>query len=348
MFIRPEEYSSTLAFGSEIERIFSKRIFVGSQVRIPVENSYRSYIIGDRALVTRNSAGSYHTLDNVCLHRGSLLLPVGYGSGDLRCRYHSWAYDSLGVLRQAPLCEISSIQERKLASFPTKAEFGLIFADLSGCELSMGAPLNALTAIGVPRNGQLTPFFNSEMLHEANWKLLVENVVEAYHVSFLHGPTLVKQGYSSASDISYGSAESCTWHTITPKETSEERIRRFVPGYQRWYAHAYIPPNLFVAVTDGLIVYVGHFLPTDPHSTILEFELFETPRLASMSNAVRQYFTESAVKFCFDTLEEDKEILHLQHQGLRCKRDPVQIQAIEPRVLQFHKYYREAMDGFRE
>ena len=345
MSIRPEEYHDAEVFAREQERIFGGRVFVGTAGQLGATDAYRAYLAGNRALVTRRDGDAFHTLENVCLHRGNLIHPPGYGAQPFRCAYHAWQYEPDGLLRQAPLSDPSCIPHKQLQAYPTANLGGLLFADLRGHQPELTAARGVLDKIGFALAPGAAPFHRASMPHQANWKLMVENVLEAYHVSFLHGPTLVAQGYSSAAGYEWAEQGDCSWHNITPKEGADARMRRLLPEYRRDYAHAYIAPNLFVAVTAGLIAYVGHFLPTSASATLLDYELFETPLLTRQKNAIREYFKDQAVQFGAASLEEDRALLETSQVGIAYARRAHQLQPIEARVGHFHRIYREAMDA---
>jgi phenylpropionate dioxygenase-like ring-hydroxylating dioxygenase large terminal subunit len=345
MPIQPEEYRGAEVLAREQQLIFGGRVFVGSAGRLSAPDAYRAYFAGNRALVTRWANGAFHTLENVCLHRGNLIHPPGYGAQPFRCAYHAWQYDSEGALHHAPLSDPTCISRRQLQAYPTANLDGLLFADLRGRAPDLADAHSVLARIGFAPAPESAPFHSASMPHQANWKLLVENVLEAYHVSFLHGPTLVAQGYSSAGSYDWAQQGDCSWHVMTPKEAADTRMRRLLPEYQRGYAHAYIPPNLFVAVTAGLIAYVGHFLPISADTTLLDYELYETQLLRRQKQAIREYFKEQAVAFSAASLEEDRALLESSQIGIAYARTGHQLQPIEARVGHFHKIYREAMDA---
>lgn len=345
MSIRPEEYHSAEVFAREQERVFGGRLFVGSAWRFEAPNAYRAYRAGNNALVTRKAGAGFNTLDNVCLHRGNLLHPYGYGEKPFRCGYHMWQYEPDGALSHVPLADLSCAPRNKLRSYPTESLHGLLFADLKGSAPELDPARRVLQRIGFDIDAGSKPFRCHSVHHEANWKLLVENVTEAYHVSYLHGPTFAAQGYASAGGYDWGTDGDCSWHVMHAKEGLDARVRRLIPGSHREFTHAFIYPNLFVAVTSGLIAYIGHFLPTSAGTTLLETELWETPLLARQNKAIREHFIEQAGRFSAQVIEEDRVQLESSQLGLPYARGPHQLVPAEARVGFFQKTYREAMDA---
>jgi phenylpropionate dioxygenase-like ring-hydroxylating dioxygenase large terminal subunit len=345
MSIRPEEYYSAETFAREQERIFGGRLFVGSAGRFNTPDAYRAYRAGGRALVTRHVNGHFHTLENVCLHRGNLIHPLGYGEKPLRCGYHGWQYHADGALRHAPLADAKCIKRHQLQGFPTANQGGLLFADLQGRTPELAAPRRALEAIGFELDPLAQPFHTATLPHEANWKLLVENVLEPYHLSFVHSATFVAQGFTSTTEYDWAHEGDCSWNVVTPKPGSDAGLRRLIPQARGGYAHAWFAPNLFVSVSSGLVAFVSHFLPTSAGATLLDYELWETPLLMRQKNAIRDYVKEEAVRFTAAVLDEDRALLETSQQGIEYAREPHQLQPIEARIGHFHQIYREAMDA---
>lgn len=345
MSIRPEAYHSEEIFAREQERVFGGRLFVGSAWRFNAPDAYRAFAVSNRALVTRQTGGHFHTLENVCLHRGNLIHPMGYGEKPLRCGYHGWQYHADGALKHAPLSDPACVKRHQLKGYPTANVEGLLFADLQGRTLELDAVRRTLKHIGFALDAEARPFHTTSLPHQANWKLLVENVLEAYHVSFSHGPTFVPQGYTSTTGYEWGQDGDCSWHFMTPKEGLDAGMRRLIPEATRGYTHAWLAPNVFVAVTSGLIAYVGHFLPTSSGETLLEYELWETPLLMRQKKAIREFFKQNAIDFCASVLEEDRVLLETSQTGLKYAREPYQLQPIEARIGHFHQVYNEAMDA---
>ena len=344
MFIRPEEYHSQEVFEREKSRVLGGRVFVGSAGRLAAPEAYRAYEAGGRALVTRQVDGHFHTLENVCLHRGNLIHPMGYGEKPFRCGYHGWQYHADGALRHAPLSDPACIRRHQLQGCPTVNVGGLLFTDLQGRTPDLGAPERALKAIGFELDSLSQPFHSASLPHQANWKLLVENVLEPYHLSFVHSATFVAQGFSSTTDYEWAREGDCSWNIVTPKAGSDAGLRRLIPEARGGYAHAYLAPNLFVSVSSGLVAFVSHFLPTAAGITMLDYELWETPLLMRQKKVFRDYVKEEAVRFTATVLDEDRVLLETSQQGIAHARGGHQLQPIEARIGHFHQLYREAMD----
>ncbi len=337
MSIEPAAYWQDAALEREYTRIFARRMFVGSAEQLAADGDYLAYRVCTRPRVTRNMGGSLATFDNVCLHRANLIDPEGQGNRPFRCGYHGWQYGADGALLRAPLAGDACIARRQLATHATVQHDGLVFV-----VDDMQAPVPgaaALAGIGF----QPGPVFHAESLaHRANWKLLVENVLESYHLSFVHQESFVPTGLSSASDCSNAFMGADSSFRIANR-AGERSPQRAIPGATTGYVHAYVFPNLFVSITGGLVGFLSHFKPNAPDQTVLEWQLFETPLLLAQKTPVRDYIKRNAIAFTRQVLGEDLAVLESSQLGVRHARGPHQLQDAEARVRHFHETYSEWM-----
>ena len=185
-------YASPDFYRREIERVFHRSwICLGRESDLPNPGDYRAVeLCGARLIVIRDSAGTIRVLDNVCRHRGMVLLE---GSGNvpaIRCPFHAWAYGLDGSLRGAGGMERSENFDRRdygLVSHDVTLWQGFIFA-----RLDPGGPEFAATVGELDR--YLTPYSLPAMKTArarhftvaCNWKLFIEIFMEDYHVNVVH------------------------------------------------------------------------------------------------------------------------------------------------------------------
>lgn len=77
---------------------------------------------GGRTLALVNVEGTFHAIDNRCVHRGG---PLGQGFVDgfqLGCPWHNWNYD----VRTG---EMTGNPEFRVACYPVKVEEGQVFVN---------------------------------------------------------------------------------------------------------------------------------------------------------------------------------------------------------------------------
>ena len=149
-------------------------------------------------LLVRNQDGNINVFQNVCRHRGMILVDSAKQlRGPITCPYHAWAYDLDGALRKTPHVGGPAIHEHdsvKHCDYPLNAVrshlwHDIIFADISGT----AAEFTDYAAHLIDRWGE----FEQPLYHggadssfgftlDCNWKLAVENYCESYHLPFVH------------------------------------------------------------------------------------------------------------------------------------------------------------------
>ena len=187
-------YTSPEILELEKEKLFIKDwLVVGRVEEFPDPGDYRVIdIIGESIIISRDTKGGLNALSNVCRHRG---VEVAHGEGnsnDFMCPFHGWTYDLKGRLIAAP--EQSQFSEYdfkscKLASHKIDTWAGFIFINLDPNSPSLQ---DFLDADGVR---EAADFLRAEDTHvvdsftytlECNWKMMVENNIDMYHVNVIH------------------------------------------------------------------------------------------------------------------------------------------------------------------
>jgi choline monooxygenase len=189
----PRLYRDPGVLELEQRRIFARTWQLAGHVsQLPEPGSYITASAGaEPVLVLRDDEGELRAFRNVCRHRGSRLLS---GSGDcgkaIRCRYHGWTYRFDGELIGVPEGRsIPGLDKSKLGLFPARVEVmsGLVFVNLD----IHARPLAEQTA-GLRERLDGWGLEHLKVKHEkpttqpANWKIVVDNYLEGYHVPIAH------------------------------------------------------------------------------------------------------------------------------------------------------------------
>lgn len=319
-------YSDDRLFHVELERLFYPRQFVGVASDFVEEDSYRSFRLGKHAVTARRDGEHIRVLNNVCLHRNALIDPSGSGSKPFRCGYHGWSYGKDGVLLKAPLADTTRIAHCALTSFPVAQAGELAFCGLGGVlpEVDELRPLLDKQNLFFGK-----PFHEASIDHACNWKLLVENVLEGYHLSFIHPDSFPVLGFPSTSQHEWGTGLYTSWSLFKPPEGRDRsaNYQRLSSQFGHFYFHIYAFPGLFLASTNGMIGYVGQVVPVDACHSRLVYQQFELPGLRALPESVRQPIRKEAIEFGHKVLEEDRIILESCQQGLESEGTDYQLQA---------------------
>ena len=139
-------------------------------------------VLGEELVLFRDGKGRPGVLGAYCSHRRANLC-LGYvEEKGLRCRYHGWLYDTGGKVLQIPGEPPGSQLKESVhhLAYPAEELGGLIFAYL-GPQPARFLPRFDFLAGEGDHYAIIQGFAN------CNWLQCVENGLDPYHVSFLHG-----------------------------------------------------------------------------------------------------------------------------------------------------------------
>ncbi|HEY1485690.1 MAG TPA: aromatic ring-hydroxylating dioxygenase subunit alpha [Micromonosporaceae bacterium] len=152
-------------------------------------------VAGREVLVVRTPTGLAAHL-NVCRHRGSRLVTGAEPEGKaIRCPYHGWTYHLDGTLVGAPEGRtIPCLDRPSLGLFPAAVEsyLGLVFVNLDRGAAPLHEQLGGLDEkIGRYLGADLRPvgtyrIYDDHDRQDANWKVVLDNYLEGYHVPVAH------------------------------------------------------------------------------------------------------------------------------------------------------------------
>jgi phenylpropionate dioxygenase-like ring-hydroxylating dioxygenase large terminal subunit len=150
-------------------------------------------------LLTRDGDGRFAAFLNVCRHRGMRLV-ANSGAAESRasvvCPYHGWTYRLDGVLRHRLNADAfdrdCGADAENLVPLPCEERHGLLWVvPKAGGTIDVAAYLQGLDAempcFGIER---LVHFRTVQADYPANWKLIVDAFLEAYHIRVLHKDTI--------------------------------------------------------------------------------------------------------------------------------------------------------------
>lgn len=195
-------YTGDEFWRAEQDSVFADNwVFAGFCHEMPSPGDAVPVSIGGRpVLLLRNRAGDIRAFHNVCRHRCLKLVDAPGNVGRMiTCPYHAWAYGLDGALRSTP--HFGGVDRHESDGFDA-ADHGLksvrcfvwhdwIFVNLSGTAPEFedyAAPLmawldrldfDALSPVAMLDFGEVA----------TNWKFIMENFIEPYHVQYVHSTT---------------------------------------------------------------------------------------------------------------------------------------------------------------
>ena len=155
---------------------------------------------GQPLFLVRNEAQEINAFHNVCRHRNLQLIEESVNCGRLiRCPYHSWSYDLCGKLKNAPyfggeakqLPPDFDLNDHGLMPVKCAVWHDWVFVNLDEEASSFEHFLQPiLKQLGDNNMVDYKPVATLEFDEvKTNWKLLMENFIEPYHVQFVHNHT---------------------------------------------------------------------------------------------------------------------------------------------------------------
>ncbi|MFN3232505.1 MAG: aromatic ring-hydroxylating oxygenase subunit alpha [Alphaproteobacteria bacterium] len=189
-----DRYTSPDYMAREWERVWSKTwLLAGLESDIREPGDYFLFELGrESVIVVRTEDGGVAALYDACQHRGNKLIVSKHGSVTaFTCPYHGWTYALDGTLKHVPDEERFSqgVPCDELSLTPVKVEIwaGIVWINMD----PNAAPLRSFLGTVMDT---LEPFHIENMvlvqdqtvMLDANWKTVIDNFNEQYHVDFIH------------------------------------------------------------------------------------------------------------------------------------------------------------------
>ena len=189
-------YTDENVLAIERAHLFAKEwICVGRVEEVPKPGDYMAFMLcNEPIVVVRGEDNNIRAMSNVCRHRGALLAEGSGNNSRLVCPYHHWSYDLEGKLAGAPRMEAHKTFDKsncRLPQFATEEWNGFLFVCLAEDPPPLAprlAPLAKL--IHNYHVEQMKMLYVANEIWHTNWKCLIENFMEGYHLSPLHKTTL--------------------------------------------------------------------------------------------------------------------------------------------------------------
>ena len=187
-----EYYTSRDIYELEKERIFLKEwLWAGHADQVQKPGDYFTCEIAEEPIVVvRDQSKELRAFSSVCRHRGAV---IATGQGNCRaftCPYHNWTYALNGKLIGAPtMNEVSGFDASRHGLLPLKVETweGHVFVNFDPKSKPLSASLGDM--INWVRNYRMADLIctdREEYDFPCNWKMVVENNLEGYHIPGTH------------------------------------------------------------------------------------------------------------------------------------------------------------------
>lgn len=308
-------YTSADFFALENAKLFRDSwVFVGFAHELAKPGDVNPVsVAGQPLLLVRNSSGQINAFHNVCRHRCLKLVDEPGNVGRvLRCPYHSWTYSLDGELKLTPYFggreprdtpEDFDRKSRGLVPVRFALWHDWIFVNLSGAAPEFDAfvaPLAGwLEGIDFHRLEHLVTIDLGEV--RANWKLLMENFIEPYHVQFVHSSTTdqpLGDHYTINEAGCLGSAVNVS--TAAKRDGTLAVSSRYLTLFPNFVLGRYFPDQIGVHLN----------MPAAADRTFQRRAIYVTS--ADMASAAR---AEQLAKLWFDVHKEDHAVCERLQAG---------------------------------
>ncbi|QBF33324.1 hypothetical protein CFI11_19180 [Thalassococcus sp. S3] len=297
------------------------------QSQVPNAGDYKTGEVGGHAVyVIRGKDGDIRAFYNVCQHRGHELLQDAQGNARVVvCPYHAWTYDAEGNLRGAPkMKEVEGFDRSKVKLCQVRCEIvgGFVFLNFSDdapAFREMCPEFEPIITSMVAEVDKLQFVKQKNYDIKANWKIVTENFLEAYHVEFsgeAHqalGEIIDIETYRfniSGRTIEYtagGGADD-----VLPYDKNAEDA--FTNTKNAPFHQCFLFPHMTFSIFPGTnMMFVFNMRPNGPERTAEEIIYFTLD--GSFSDP-----TETAEEYVSDSLNpEDISLVEAVHRGLKSK-----------------------------
>jgi phenylpropionate dioxygenase-like ring-hydroxylating dioxygenase large terminal subunit len=248
----PAAYTDPDLYALEVERIQRKSWMpVGRVDQVPKPGDYICLTLFDQpVMLVRGTDGEVRVMSRVCLHRAA---PIAEGTGNRKlfsCPYHAWSYATDGQLIRAPMMEgAEGFDEKdcKLPELRTEIWEGFVMVNLDD-EAAPFAPQVAAyqSTFANYKLDEMVILKTLEFDSPWNWKVLVENFMEAYHHIAIHKDTLEPAYPAKDSKIPDADGPYSILHMPAPEPHPENSDGLpMIEGLEEWQKNDLIATVLF-------------------------------------------------------------------------------------------------------
>jgi phenylpropionate dioxygenase-like ring-hydroxylating dioxygenase large terminal subunit len=213
--LRPDQYVSQEQYRQELRHLFQPAwhpLCTTSDLAKP--GDFLTYDLMETPILLRNFEGELRAFLNVCPHRHTRLTNKTKGQADtLRCQYHGWEFNKDGRTGKIPEAKAFRPWDREnscLKPFRLETCGEMVFVNFSESGPSLREWLGPLFDRWAPSlGGAYQHAITWEADFACNWKVVVENSLESYHIPLVHPKTFKDMP-----------TEENAWHELEPTFTT--------------------------------------------------------------------------------------------------------------------------------
>ena len=350
--LRPDQYTSEAQYQAELRHVFQPAWHPLATVGdLAKPGDFLTFNLLETPILIRNFDGELRAFLNVCPHRHSELTSKVRGNTErLRCQYHGWEFNADGNTGKIPDARAFRPWDREnacLRRFRLDTCGDVVFINLSDNGVSLREWIGPLWDVWSNSFGGTYRHAGTwEKDFPCNWKVVLENSLESYHIPQVHPYTF--------GDFP---KEEIAWHELNEKFTSFKTIppRDIAAWFQNWsvrrlglpvteeYWHRVRHPHATSSSLDSYRM-IQCVFPTGPTTCRYRSLFFAVrgQRRNPFAWAVYRVLRSAAIYVAKRVFAEDGAIYEAVQKGLDASPHRGVIGTREERIYHFQEYVNAA------
>ncbi len=353
--LSPASYWSEQHYRRELEALFLPAWhLVGTLDEFERPGDFITCELLGRPIQVRNFAGELVAASNVCAHRHCLISSEARGkSPRMTCQYHGWEYGADGYTRRIPEANnFAPIDREQIRLNVYRAETcgRLVFVCLRADAPGLREYLGDLYEICRERFGERwRNFLDWNPDYPVNWKIPIENSLEAYHVPNIHARTFREDPGEDRSQHTIDDLHTSfvTELPFSPHSKLDRWFQRYESQVVRWlggsttnqYEQHHVFPNLLFSFTDAISL-CHAVIPTGP--TTARGIVRQASRVGGNAVSPRRLLANGwgrlKASLTRRIMAEDLDLFPAIQRGLQASRQTGVLGRCEERIHAFQTY----------
>ncbi|MFN3192281.1 MAG: aromatic ring-hydroxylating oxygenase subunit alpha [Aureliella sp.] len=357
--LAPSCYYDDEFFEAEQEHLFRPAWhFVCTQNELASDGNFVTRNISSVPILVRRAEGQLHGFVNSCAHRFAKLTNQRCGHAQkLTCQYHGWQYDSEGKTQRIPDAvsfKPLANSDLGLSKIETIQVGPMVLARLPQSDGQSDRRTETVQAAAELIPSSMLELHSESTVLPANWKVIIENAIESYHVGCVHADSFSVM--PTAETCEHQLHEDHTvFETTFPSQAAavlrygERWIhRQLAVPHREHYEQRHLYPNWMLSASK--IISVMMFVePITPTSSRFHLRIFGNRGLRSgiLPTIAFSIAARWAVREVRRVLAEDFDVIPSIQEGLMSTLLPTGglISVREERISHFQLKVQAALRG---
>jgi phenylpropionate dioxygenase-like ring-hydroxylating dioxygenase large terminal subunit len=340
-------------YSHEQAKIFNiEWICIGRCDEIPLTGDFLTHeIAGTPVLVVRQESGEIKGFVNACAHRFTCLTKEKSGHAfAFTCPNHAWTYGIDGQLSHAPFMDLKSDfnpNQYHLEPLHTEAWEGFIYITLSkepNKKISESLENFRSKIVGRYDMSSYQTVIRETMSWDTNWKNLIENFTESYHVPIAHPKTFAGHK-KQIKDYECGEDSEHYCYHFAPQEAengsgaAHPNNKKLKGKWRCTMVDFCVFPNHLVTLMPDYLWWVS-VMPQGINKFKATWGVAVPPEIISdIPKGGYDAWLDEMIKYMDTANEEDRTLVEGLYVGSQSNRLPVgALHPIEKNLWQFIKY----------